>query len=214
MQTEALKQKFSNFIDDVGDFVDGYKPFISATAVFYFCASLVATSGVHDVFNASSTPLQNRSAAVFNQMAGLQYLNDKARGNAWTESMKNIAYDIRSDGMGWNWKIFNEGNGGRALIQTADNANVALIPHEKTGIPATLTVDNDHGCLQVDFSRTDDENKDLARALLKTFGENRQYDVYGTYTAGSDGKVSFAPFEKGQSASSVCPAAPKTPAVP
>lgn len=214
MQTEALKQKFTNFMDDAGDFIDEYKSYMWPTALIYICISAAATAEVHGVFKMASAPLQTRSTAVFNQMAGLQYLNDKARGNAWTESMKNIAYDIRSDGMGWNWKIFNEGNGGRALMQTADNANVALIPHEKTGIPATLTVDNDHGCLQVDFSRTDDENKDLARALLKTFGENRQYDVYGTYTAGSDGKVSFAPFEKGQSASSVCPAAPKTPAVP
>lgn len=212
MQMDALKQKFSDFTDDAACFIEEYKPLMVAAAVIYGVTSMVATGMVHNAFDIGSTSLQDRSASVFNQMAGLQHLNDKARGHAWTESMKNIAYDIRSDGIGWNWKILNEGNGGRDLIVTADNANIALIPHKEAGKPAALTVDNDHGCLQVDFSKTDEENKDLARALLRTFRESREYNAYGTYTAGGDGKVSFTPFRDGQKAADICPAAPKAPA--
>lgn len=214
MQTEALKQGLGNFLDDAVEFIKAVAPLAVFAALPYGIISGITTMASHAGFQDTSKPLKIRSAAVFNQMAGLQHLNDTARGHAWTESMKNITYGIRSDGMGWNWKILGNGNGGYALIKTADNANIALIPHEKAEKPAILTVDNDHGCLQVDFSKSDEENKDIARALLRTFGESREYNAYGTYTAGRDGKVTFAPFEKDRGASDICPAAPKIPAAP
>ena len=181
---------------------------LAVGAVIYLAATAVGSFGFHMLnVDGSIKPMLKRNTEAFNSVASIQHLNDNARANGrWILRQEDITYGIRSGDHGWNWTVISSSHGGDDLIQTADSANIALIPHEKQGLPPSLTVDSHHGCLQVNFAKTDAEIKDQARALLRAFRENTNYDVYGVYSLGADNTVAYKAFGPGENADQACPA--------
>ena len=186
--------------DDWGKLVIG--------AGIYAVATVIGSCTFHEmnVDNAIETATY-RNMDVFNQVAALEPLNVAGRGKSrWEVRQEDITYGIRSGDHGWNWFVIGSSHGGDELLNIVDRANIALIPHQEAGKPAVMTVDNGHGCLQVNHFNTDGQIKQDARALLKAFGERGTPGIY-TVPVMPGGDVAFSPFEQGRDASAVCPAA-------
>lgn len=143
-------------------------------------------------------------------------LNESSRTlNGWEVKQINVAEDIvRNRQPGWDWLPFM---GYRFdLRETMQKAHISLLPHKQSGLPATLVVDKEHGCLLIDYERATRESADQARALLDTFRERAasRYNYLGTYVVNVGNKRDVSvDYTAGGKAADYCPkaAAPTAP---
>jgi hypothetical protein len=192
---------------------------VTFLAIVYGLVSLVSTLSLHGdgmSFDTGSKPLAERSAKAFAQLKDeRQALNDQSRGDGkWTERVKDIAYNVRSGGMGWDFAPFTHygTNGGMKLTEVANNANIAIIPAQVDeirplgSIDAKLIVDGNQGCLIVPFFNSNEDNAANSQKLLHEFDENATGSpyLYGTYEI-SNKEVKFNPvLPDGQTAADLC----------
>lgn len=155
-------------------------------AVAVFISSLGGASQTWE----NAVPLDKLNQQAFKNLSmndTRRNLGDPSRGIVWKDRSSNMARDIIGNRQPvLDWLPFS---GYRAdLGSVMENAKIAVVPHVTAGQPATLVVDEDHGCLLVDYEKTDGENVDQARILLDAFKENAhgRYDYLGIYTVDAD----------------------------
>lgn len=117
-------------------------------------------------------------------------------GRAWHKTRQSLIGREIADNCQpyWDWVPFM---GYRFdLRKTLARANIAVLPAVETGRPLSLAVGPAHGCLMVDWAKSDQQNADEAWVLLDAFNarSERAADFYGTYTMKTEGGgVAFTP---------------------
>ena len=172
----------------------------------------VSTIHERDTIHAAMKPMAGRNMNVFNQMADVQGLNDRGRAVTWGERQAAITREIGLNGNdGFDWIPFFFKDYGLDLLKMADKNQIALVPAQQ-GQDTTLIVDNSHGCLLVDFTKSDAELANEARRVLGMFKQTSasQYEYHGRYAlAGEQGERYTTPLGlgvKNVKAADYCPA--------
>jgi len=148
-----------------------------------------------------------RNMGAFNALAlddPRRSYNDPARAVRWESRQKEIGRQITNNRQPyWDWIPFT---GYRFdLRDSLNRANIAVLPDAETRRPVSLIVGSAHGCLMVDWAKTDRQNADEARIVLEGFNARSKNatDFYGVYTARPNGTVEFMPLKESHPALSM-----------
>ncbi len=179
---------------------------VLSMCVLYAAASCLSTSVNATKLIPPAEDMAMRNMASFTAMTDdRRELNHSSRSRTWEDRQFAISHAILANGkLGWDWIPFA---GYRYdLTETMKKANMALVPHAKPGQPATLVVDNGHGCLLVDVERDDEASADDARVLLDAFKRQsgQAYDYLGRYVLNDTAKEKVE-FSAGGNAVEYCP---------
>jgi hypothetical protein len=87
------------------------------------------------------------------------------------------------------------------LLNTAYKQAISFIPGSAPS--ARMVVDDSHGCIALDSARSNEDNADMARTLLRAFTAEK--GKLGTYTVSEGKPVTFSP---GGNAANFCVKAP------
>lgn len=148
--------------------------------------SVVGTvsDGYHKEFRSDVEPMVARNLEVFNKITQLKELDAPWRAEKrWTTRQAEISYNLRSNGMGWNWMIFGSEAERGELLKTINRNNLALVPHNRYDQGFYMQITPMHGCLHVPVSESNEAIIQGVEKLLAEFQDRlKGMNAQGLYS--------------------------------